>query len=317
MEDEPKCDPVGYALGLARSLIAGDEVSTDDIILATGSHYCYPYVELCNQASVAQVNAYCSTTRRLFAPIAKSFDVDLNSRWILRHYLAIKFITASNLLAGSAIYAYDNNLMLSIPYLNYYAVLNSCRAYLMTSPHVTWNGTKTLEMTHQNIINRTVDYLRALDPKRVTAWASALEVLRDRRELFSYRFPLSGAALVGKDAFEPDPARSLACLIAELASLNSECLDASPCKHSSGNIPVREMSDHEWATAYDLAGARELDGKDQYRFSKLLRQWKTVSPLQLMCSDGLMDDVYSAWSDSYERPGVFNPDDYSRLVLSL
>lgn len=77
------------------------------------------------------------------------------------------------------------------------------------------------------------------------------------------------------------------------------------------------MSDHEWASAYELAGAQARDRDDDYRFSKLVRGWKTVSPLQVMCSDGLMDDVYATWSDSQERSGTFNPDDYSRLILAL
>lgn len=317
MEDGPQHDAPGPPSGPSRRIIDGQEPTCEDIALATGSAYCYAYVELPRQASVSQIKNYCSTTRRLFAPIAKAFKEDANSRWVLRHYLAIKFATAANLLAGSATYAYDHNLMLGVPYFNYYAVLNACRAYLMTSPHVIWDGAKTVEMTHQNILNRTADYLRALDPGRAPAWGRDLELLRDRRELFSYRFPLSGVGLAGEEAFEPEPAISLARLIAELASVNSECLDASLSKHSSGEIPVRKMSDHEWASAYELAGAQARDRDDEYRFSKLVRKWKTVSPLQVMCSDGLMDDVYAAWSDSHERPGAFDPDEYSRLVLAL
>lgn len=317
MEDGPQHEAHGPSSRPARRVIAGEEPTCDDIASATGSAYCYAYAELRRQATVSQIQGYCSTTRRLFAPIAKAFDEDANSRWVLRHYLAIKFATAANLLAGSAAYAYDHNLMLGVPYFNYYAVLNACRAYLMTSPHVIWDGAKTVEMTHQTILNRTADYLRALDPKRAPDWGRDLELLRDRRELFSYRFPLSGAGLVGEHAFEPESATALARLIAELASLNSECLDASLSKHSSGDIPVRNMSDHEWASAYELAGAQARDRDDDYRFLKLVRGWKTVSPLQVMCSDGLMDDVYAAWTDSHERPGAFNPDEYSRLVLAL
>ena len=121
-----------------RSSVDGAEPTLDDIVAATGSVYCYHYTELLRQASVSQIGHYCSTTRRLFAPIAKGFDEDANSRWMLRHYLAIKFATAANMLAGSATYAYDHNLLLSVPYFNYYTVLNACRAYLLTSPHVIW-----------------------------------------------------------------------------------------------------------------------------------------------------------------------------------
>ena len=172
-------------------------------------------------------------------------------------------------------------------------------------------------MTHQNILNRTADYLRALDSERAPTWAYALELLRDRRELFSYRFPLSGAGLAGEETFEPELAIDLARLIAELASLNSECLNASLRKHSSEDIPVRDISDHEWASVYKLAGMQTRDHDDHHRFSKLTRGWKTVSPLEVMCSDGLMDDIYTAWTDVHERPGAFDPDECARLVLAL
>jgi len=317
MEDRPQDSVEGSGLRRARKSSYGDEPTCEDIASATGSSYCYHYRELLCQASVSQIKNYCLTNKRLFAPIAKDFNEDENSRWILRHYLAIKFATSANLLAGSAVYAYDHNLLLAIPYFNYYTVLNACRAYLLTSPHVTWDGSKTVEMTHQNILNRTSDYLRALDPGRADAWKRELQLLRERRELFSYRFPLSGGGLAGREAFEPEPAISLARLIAELASLNSECLDASLCKHASENISARYLSDHEWASAYKLAGEQARDSKDNFRFSKLVSGWSTVSPLEVMCSDGLMDDIYGSWSEAHERPDTFNPDDCAGLILSL
>lgn len=317
MQDEPQGGSGELSPRPNRRLIEGDEPTLDDIASATGSAYCYSYLELPRQASVSQIKIYCSDTRALFAPIAKQFDEEANGRWVLRHYLAIKFATAANLLAGSAEYAYDHNLRLGIPYFNYYTVLNACRAYLLTSPHVDWNGAKTVKMTHKNILNRTADYLRALDPVRAPAWGQELELLREQRELFSYRFPLSGAGLAGEQAFEPGPAAALARLIAELASLNSECLDASLFKHSSPDIAVRGLTDHDWASAYELAGEQARDRDDHKRFSKLVDGWKTVAPLEVMCSDGLMDDIYAAWSDPYDRPDAFDPDACSRLILTL
>ena len=150
-----------------------DEAVHEDIRRATGSDYCYHYVELQRQANSAQIRQYCANRRALFAPIAKAFNVEANSKWILRHYLAIKFATAANMLAGSAAYARSHNLMLGVPYFNYYAVLNACRAFLLTSPQLIWEGGKTVEMTHQNILNRTADYMRALDPKKDDRVASA------------------------------------------------------------------------------------------------------------------------------------------------
>jgi len=294
-----------------------EAVSRADILAATGSDYCYAYKALPLAADLSMIQAYCAVQRSKFAPIAKAFDAEANSRWVLRHYLAIKFATAANMLAGSAAYAHDHNLMLGVPYFNYYAVLNACRAYLMTSPDVVWNGGKTVEMTHQNIINRTADYMRALDPARRQSWQMQLETLRQHRELFSYRFPLSGPGLTQNRALDHEAAAEFASLIAELASLNSECFEATLRKHGRMDLPVLEIQDHEWASAYELAGASMPDFDDLYRFDKYVRGWKTVSTLEVMTSDGLVDDIYGNWTDPDDQPGAFDPDRTHSIILAL
>lgn len=289
----------------------------EEIRKATGSDYCYDYRALLEQADIAAVRRYCQDRRARFAPIAKAFDTQANSFWVLRHYLAIKFATAANMLAGSAAYAHDHNLMLAVPYFNYYTVLNACRAFLLTSPQVEWDGKNTLQMTHQKIINCTADYMRELDPARRETWHKQLETLREHRELFSYRFPLSGTELAGNAAFDVAAAIAFGRLIAELASLNSECLDGALRKHASMELPVAPLADHEWTTAYEIAGVTTPDRDDRYRFSKLVRSWKTVAPLEVMFSDGLADDIYGNWTDADDRPDMFDPDDTHNIILAL
>ncbi|MER8460987.1 hypothetical protein [Mesorhizobium sp. M0522] len=300
---------------LLRSTQAGPH---DGIRQATGSAYCYTYRELPRQATPEQISNYCAVTRRLFAPIAKAFGAQDNSLWVLRHYLALKFVTAASLLAGSAQYAFERNLLIGVPYFNYYAVLNACRAYLLTSPHVKWDEHKTVEMTHENILNRTAEYMRALDPARRLVWRERLAALRDHRELFSYRFPLSGPDLIGREVLDPGPVTELACLIAELASINSECFQASLEKHASDELDVPPIPDHTWSSVYELAGSAAADPLDRERFGKFVRGWKTVSTLEVMAYDGLMEDIYGSWTDADPiREDAFDPDDYSRLLLVL
>ena len=284
---------------------------------ATGSAYCYDYRELPVQADIAAVSRYCEDRRKRFAPIAKAFDDRANSYWVLRHYLAIKFATAANMLAGSAAYAQAHNLMLAVPYFNYYAALNACRAFLLTSPQVDWDGKNTVEMTHQNIINRTADYMRELDPARRVGWQEQLKALRDHRELFSYRFPLSGPGVIGNAALDVDAAIALARLIAELASLNSECLDGALRKHASMELRVTPLAEHKWAMAYEIAGISTPDPDDRHRFDKFVCGCNTVAPLEVMTSDGLVDDIYGNWTDADDRPGMFDPDDTHSIILAL
>lgn len=294
-------------------------MTDEDILRASCSRYCIGYHELLREADVSQVTRYCDATRYSFSPIAKAFTSEDNSRWLLRHYLAIKFAAAAALLAGSAAFAYERNLLMGVPYFSYYALLSACRAYLLTSPQVVWDGGKTVEMTHQNILNRTADYMRALDPSRRADWRSQMAALQDRRELFSYRFPLSGPQFVGRSALDPTPSTNLSRLIAELAALNTECFDAVLSKHVGERMPVVDLPDHDWANAYQIAGSDEVDPLDKERFGKLRRGWGTVSPLHVMTSDGMMDDLYGSWADPERNDAFdgFDPDDCDRLILWL
>lgn len=292
-------------------------ISDNDIQAATGSGYCIGYRALRSEATLEQVQTYCKRSKALFLPIAKTFTADDNSRWLLRHYLAVKFVSASALMAGSAHYAYEHNLMMAVPYFNYYTVLNACRAYLMTAPQLSWNGQKSVEMTHEKILNCAVDYMRNLNPKRRLTWRRQMADYRDQRTLFSYRFPLSGPDFTGREALDPTPAIALAQLVAELGALNSECFDAVLEKHVDEEISVSDLSDHDWARLYRVAGEDEIDDADRYRFDKLRRGWRRVSPLHVLVSDGMMDDLFGSWTnpEREDNDGGFDPDGCSNLIL--
>ena len=300
-----------------RKLHIGPMISDDDIRAATGSGYCIGYRALRSEATLEQMQNYCKSTKALFVPIAKAFTPDDNSRWLLRHYLAVKFASASALMAGSALYAYEHNLMMAVPYFNYYTLLNACRAYVMTAPQMVWDGQKTVEMTHEKVLNCAADYMRNLDPDRRMQWRDQMRKYRDQRTLFSYRFPLSGPDFVGRAALDPTPAIALAQLVAELGALNSECFDAVLEKHVDENIAVSDLDDHDLARLYKLAGEDEADYADLHRFGKLRRHWRRVSPLHVLVSDGMMDDLFGSWTnpDQEDDDGGFNPDECSNLIL--
>src|ERR1700728_4005625 len=131
-----------------------------DVRSLTGSDYCYDYHELFYGADEEDVRRYCKVTKERFAPIAKTLDENANAVWVLRHFLAIKFLSAAAVLSGSAEYAAQKNLLLAVPYFNYYGLFNCCRGFLLTCPDVLWTGATTVEMTHSKIINVTCDLMR-------------------------------------------------------------------------------------------------------------------------------------------------------------
>lgn len=288
-----------------------------DIIELTGSNYCYDYNELPYRATRAQVKGYCEATKRQFIPQAKALTNRSNSLWVLRHYLAMKFVMSASILSGSGIYARDHNLLMAVPYFNYYSLLNCCRGFLMTCPDLSWNGEKTVEMTHSKILNLTGDLLKRLDKKRAPIWTKMLHEARDCRELFSYRFPATGLDFAKGNALDPDGAADLARLIAELAMLNSECFDACLEKYASGSFTVPALTDHEWATTYNIAGGSATDRDDQLRFGKYVFHWGRVSTLEVMATDGLVEDFYGSWHDGNAAPTDFDPDEYMQHLLAL
>src|SRR5690348_5836220 len=100
----------------------------------TGSDFCYSYRALTAEATRPQIERYCTAVKNRFRPIVDAFDDQANGIWVLRHYLALKFAISASILSGSAIHALRQNLVMGVPYFNYYTLLNCGRAFLMTSP---------------------------------------------------------------------------------------------------------------------------------------------------------------------------------------
>jgi hypothetical protein len=285
----------------------------------TGSRYAYDYIELPAQVTADQVAAYCHETRRRFAPIAKSLTDSDNSRWLLRHYLALKFVISASTLIGSSEYSWQRNVLMSVPYLNYYALLNVCRAFLLTAPDGVPMGRESENLTHERILNTTANLMRRLDPDAERRWGDELRRARDHRNLFSYQFPASGLAILKDTGQTPHQVGNLARLIAELAMLNSECLQSALARHAPQIVSTPRLRELDWVTVYDIAGQTTKDSVDREWLSKHLARGH-VTTLAAMVWDGLIEDFYGAWVPAYEEgdnPDPFNPDLYMYHLLRV
>lgn len=206
---------------------------------------------------------------------------------------------------------------MGVPYFNYYAILNCCRAFLMTSPDVFLDGNVTTKMTHSKIINLTGDLMKRLDRTPERQWTERLRLAREHRELYSYRFPASGSAFVDDVAFDAEGAARFARLIAELAMLNSECFDACLEKHAPVIMKTLPLQDHDWAVSYEILGVKKKDPYDRERFNKIVYGLGRVSTLELMKSDGMIEDFYGAWCCENPEGTFFDPDDFMGHILNL
>lgn len=143
----------------------------------------------------------------------------INTEWILRSYCATKMIMAATLLLNSAQYCINKNILITVPYLLYYAALSSARGLLYVSP---FDQTKDLDglmtITHSKVLNVVPDLIRNhFDRELGEKIKTLLYYLRNQRELFSYKFPASGIS----DDINFDETVEICGLLAELTELSS------------------------------------------------------------------------------------------------
>lgn len=147
-----------------------------DLSQFSGSAYAYNDRTIplfCEEWAIAQ---YAKSTKRAFAPLMKSMDDIAFTQWITRNYISLKLIMASTVLANTAIRCEEQHLMVTLPYLNYYSMLNACRAFLFTLHDAEWKGLTSVTMTHQNIVNTTANALWRIDPHADSLSAQVLRI---------------------------------------------------------------------------------------------------------------------------------------------
>ncbi|MGD2087074.1 MAG: hypothetical protein PVH61_12905 [Candidatus Aminicenantes bacterium] len=99
--------------------------------------YEFRYIPVhCQEKTVTKT---CNNLFQCIAPITKNWDDQKNSEWISRIYFAAKMILNSTMMWQSREFAIDNNLRFVSSYLEYYTVLNTLRAILLTNPQTQWN----------------------------------------------------------------------------------------------------------------------------------------------------------------------------------
>ena len=143
---------------------------------------------------------------------------DMNTEWVFRSYSATKMIMAATLLLNNAEYCMDKNVMVSVPYLLYYAALSSVRAFLYASPYTeTSSLEKLIKITHNKALCIAPDIIKSHFNRDIGNKTELfLNYLRDQRELFSYRFPASGI----RDKIKFDETVNICGLLAELTELS-------------------------------------------------------------------------------------------------
>lgn len=285
----------------------------------SGSRFAYDYSRLERFADPVDLAAYVQRTRALFAPVAKCFDDDLNTEWLLRSYLALKLILHATIMGTSAQYSEDKNVQVSVPYLGYYMLHSACRAFLLTCPDMNWTGTSSAQFSHKRAIEDAVNILKRLSPKVSEDVAKLLHAAKAQRELFSYDFPMSGMRTAGTRLISLEDAVSLAGFFAEMAHLNTACLEGAVIKHQPSRAfalvedRAWDLMDHE---LHD--GDIHFDDEDWAWLGTLYRSHSAPLALTALVTEGMTEDFFGIWTArDDDREDAYDPDNNWRLLLDI
>ena len=282
----------------------------------THCDYGFPYSKLINWFTKDDISHYCGSFRQQCSKITKEWDKTKNAEWSARHYLSIKMILSASVMVSSADFSKKKNIRITEPYLYYYSILSCCRALIFTLPRIKWESGKILEMTHQKILNISIDTIKTISKKRGTYIKDFFDYTKSMRELFSYKIPALGLNALNKSKnYEIDRIIEICSLICEVAQLHSELMQASITKNANDNIELEE-ADLKCCFEYDVNGHTYIDQDDWYRINYMTRKMQKPLNLHWMMTEGLVEDFFGAWiPENNNDNNLYDPDKYWSMIF--
>lgn len=248
-----------------------------------------------------------------YAKITKSWNDRENSIWICRLYMAAKLIMMATLQVNSLRFSERVNLRVASPHMRYYSLLSLARAVCLTIPEIDWADGELLRMSHEQAIKQTVAYLASFDKSLAQSVDASIRSAKAQRELIDYHAPTSGDA-----NFELQQNHIMKCrLLAEFAQMNSELLESSFEKHNSKVEFDFEDDQIMKLLSVELEGEVFLDDEDYYRVGYILRKHPRPASLQMLMTDGHVEDFFGAWCDKEENQARFDPDSNLDVIFDI
>jgi hypothetical protein len=289
----------------------------------TGAEIPYDgYRLLLSEFTESKLSSYFAGVRECFRGLLVDWSNDKNSEWAARHYFAVKMVLASSVLLTTLEYAEGHNLRIVEPYLAYYSLFNCSRAVVFTSPERSWKSGELITIPHSKALHVAQEALTTLGGTTGTKIRSLLDNAKNRRELFSYRFPALGPKGHDVPTIELPEVVRACTLLAELAQAHSECLD-----HELGKY-LREHPEFDSSLSGDaleqavvarIGDDEFYDEEDAYRVGYMIRKMHRPFNLHMMMTEGLVEDFFGAWcSDGASTDGDnYDPDENWRIIFDV
>lgn len=272
----------------------------------------FEYKELYSAFDARQIEARINALRPPFAKIANLFDIQSNTQWIIRTYLASKMILASSVLLTSAQYAKSKNLRIVEPYLLYFPLLSCARAVIFTNPNEEWND-DLIVMNHSKTINLVGSIVATYNKEIGDEIKELIDWAREYREIYSYKFPANG--LTGH-LLDFDKLVKTCRLLCEIAQLQSAVLEAAITKHITQKYAIDEMEIVR-TFLYGEKNFQFIDSEDGYRLSHIQRKDSRPFSIINTMTEGMVEDFFGAWCSDNDEDDVYNPDENWRIIFPV
>ncbi|ENZ9523013.1 TPA: hypothetical protein ACKOLD_003671 [Clostridioides difficile] len=253
----------------------------------------------------------------------KKMNSELNSEWTVRHYLAAKMILSATVMISSLEYCIEKNVKMSIPYLSYYAILTCCRAVVFTMPDIKWKNDSFLQMTHTKIINEVKNCIMKLNQDYAEKVYKDINLYKEYREIFSYRFPASGLDEPLDKECSITKTVCICTLLCDIAQLNSSEIEKYILKNCLEDLNDWYKLDVEYLKHcfyYKLGDdIKIIDKEDSYRIDYINRKKTFPVSIYNTMSEGMVEDFFGSWHsfETDEDDTIYNPDIDWRLIFNV
>ncbi len=240
-----------------------------------------------------KLDKYIQQTHNRYKIEATSWGYDKNNFWILRLYASLKMLLSSTVFYSHYEFSQEQKIYLSLPYLEYYGLISSCRALLLLSSDKE-DFSIIFSATHSNIIKSTTQLLKSIDIELSNRFYKHITSLKENRERFSYHLPTK--KIVDENINETfNDSIDFSRLIAELTQLNSEILEKNINNESDsqyfvfGNIQDIEDEIFKYFNSEE----------DFYRLGYISRKVKKPINIHLLATEGLTEDFLGNYMEEY------------------
>jgi hypothetical protein len=240
-----------------------------------------------------KLDKYIQQTHDRFKCEATNWNYNKNNLWILRLYASLKMLLSSTVFYSNYEFSQEHKIYLSLPYLEYYGLISSCRALLLLNSNKE-DFSIIFSATHNNIINSITQLLKSIDIELSIRFQEHIIDLKENRERFSYHLPTK--KIFNEDINETfNNSIYFSKLIAELVQLNSEILENNVDTESDSkyfifwNIPKIEDKIFKYFNSKE----------DFYRLSYIARKVKKPINIHLLATEGLTEDFLGNYIEEY------------------